>query len=51
MRSESKPTTAFHLHDIHKEFSEKEVIEMYLNNKVTSAQQVLIYNIEDQSPK
>ena len=32
-------------------FSEKEVIEMYLNNQITSSQQVLIYNIDNHTPK
>ena len=48
------PMFAVHFLDYqntNEEFTEREVIELYLNNKITSSQQVLIYNIDNHSPK
>lgn len=45
-----KPT-AVHLHNARDPFTEEETLRLYLNSVISSAQQVVIYNIADNSPK
>ena len=45
-----KPT-AVHLHNAQTPFTEDETLKLYLNSVISSAQQVVIYNIADNSPQ
>ena len=57
----NQPSSAIHIHvddavrvdkqDDNAPFTEEETIHMYLNNVISSAQQVVIFNIADNKPK
>ena len=57
----NQPSCAIHIHvddavrankqDDNAPFTEEETIHMYLNNVISSAQQVVIFNIADNKPK
>ena len=40
-----------HLHNAQTPFTEDETLKLYLNSVISSAQQVVIYNIADNSPQ
>lgn len=57
----NQPSSAIHIHvddavrvdkqDDNAPFTEEETIHMYLNNVISSAQQVVVFNISDNKPK
>lgn len=61
LHTANQPSSAIHIHvddavrvdkqDDNAPFTEEETIHMYLNNVISSAQQVVVFNISDNKPK
>ncbi|OAO16233.1 hypothetical protein AV274_2013 [Blastocystis sp. ATCC 50177/Nand II] len=51
IRQPNQPATAIHMHEDKTPITEEEALRMYLNNRISSADQVAIFNIADNKPK